>query len=164
MSEEFKKVPMSGSFRPRKTERSKEDLEFQLSLLQKRMHSPKVDLVESAEYFTVRMELPGLTSESIKVDLKDSHILLVSGMKQEVRYDGKIKYKECKYGNFMRRVKLPGQVEYNNQFTYENGVFTLHLNKVLSEQDSETVPTTPQHSFNQDFTSDITGESWADIQ
>lgn len=132
MTEEFSKTPVRGPH-VRKTERSKEELEFQLSLLQKRMNSPKVDLLEGTSAFTVRMELPGLTSDTIKVDLKDSHILLVSGFKREVSYEGKFKYKECKYGNFMRRVKLPGQVELNTAFTYENGVFTLHLTKKTTE-------------------------------
>lgn len=152
MSEEGKK--MYAPQKPRKTsDRSKEDLEFQLSLLQKRMHSPKVDLVENEEFFTVRMELPGVNVNTIKVDLKEHQVLLVSGVKQETMYEGKAKYKECKYGNFMRRVKMSSPVNYNNTFTFEDGVFTLKLTKKVSLPDvsSLTLETIPE-SLN-----------WADI-
>lgn len=128
MADEVKKMHVFQ--KPRKTfDRSKEELEFQLSLLQKRMHSPKVDLVESEAFFTIRMELPGVSSTTIKVELKEEQVLLVSGLKQEVMYEGKAKYKECKYGNFMRRVKMPTLVNYSSDFTCEDGVFTLKLTK-----------------------------------
>jgi HSP20 family molecular chaperone IbpA len=137
------------NMKPQKTmDRSKEELEFQLSLLQKRANSPKVDLVESESFFTIRMEMPGVNSHSIKVELKESNILLVSGFKQEVLYEGKAKYKECKYGNFMRRVKMPVHVDYSNQFTYTDGVFTLKLTKT-------TVPPVQPSS--------VGSANWADI-
>ena len=166
MADESKKtVP---SVRPRKTDRTKSDLEFQLSLLQKRMHSPKVDLVEGERHFTVRMELPGMTSDSIKVDLKESQILLVSGFKKEVSYEGKAKYKECKYGNFMRRVKMPCEVHESTEFTYEHGVFTLELTK--KEQTEHSVPeqNTPQNTLENTLQNvlDVSGGdvgNWADF-
>jgi len=49
--------------------------------LQKRLHSPKVDLFERDSSYFVTIELPGVDSNSLKITFKDDQILFVSGSK-----------------------------------------------------------------------------------
>jgi HSP20 family protein len=101
-----------------------------VEFLQKRINSPKVDLYENDSQVLVKIELPGMDKETIRVNLKESQILLVGGVKSEEDYSNFTnKYKECRYNNIMRRIKLPSHVYYNKNFTYVDGVFTITFDK-----------------------------------
>ncbi len=102
--------------------------------LQRRIHSPKVDLVERNDHYFVRIEVPGVSQENLKFQLNDDQILLVSGIKKsDIQEEGeKVVYRECKYNEFMRRVKLPGKVKcMNENYTLTNGVLLLEFAKQI---------------------------------
>lgn len=101
--------------------------------LKKRIHSPKVDLFEMETHFMIRIELPGVDNNSIKVNIKDNQIVFISGNKLENNIEEKhrIVYKEAKYNDFTRRVKLPAIVKpFDNTSIFNNGVLTLQFYKV----------------------------------
>ena len=109
------------------------DLKHQVNLLQKRMHSPKVDLTEIGDAFTVRIEVPGLNLKDLQIDIQSSQFLLVSGYRTETEVEGqRIVYKESKYGKFTRRVKLPALVKelvFRRDVSLASGVLTIILIK-----------------------------------
>jgi HSP20 family molecular chaperone IbpA len=109
------------------------DLKYQLSLLQKRLHSPKVDLFDGHDAFIVKMEVPGLSLRELSIEIQNNQFLLVSGRKSDVNFgEGHHVYQECKYGNFMRRVKLPALVNsfnFKRDVSFENGVLTIKCEK-----------------------------------
>jgi HSP20 family protein len=109
------------------------DLKQQLSLLQKRMNSPKVDLMEAEETFVIRVEVPGLNLRDLRIDLQSNQFLLISGFKTETEVEVKrVVYKECRYGKFMRRVKLPALVRdfiFKRDVSLHSGVLTIILDK-----------------------------------
>ena len=111
------------------------DLKQQLSLLQKRMNSPKVDLMEAGETCVVRVEVPGLNLRDLRIDLQQNQFLLISGFKPEVETEielQRVVYKECRYGKFMRRVKLPALVRafnFKRDVSLQSGVLTIVLDK-----------------------------------
>jgi|LakMenE18May11ns_1017448.scaffolds.fasta_scaffold9876727_2 HSP20 family molecular chaperone IbpA len=93
-----------------------EKLENDVKILQRQIYSPKVDLISSDDSFKVRIELPGVQKDTIKVQLKEQQIILISGVRNsllmsDLSETDKIIYSETKYGNFIRRVKLPEIVE-----------------------------------------------------
>ena len=49
--------------------------------IQKRLHSPKVDLFERDYSYFVKIELPGVDSDSLEISFKDDQIVFVSGSK-----------------------------------------------------------------------------------
>lgn len=106
------------------------DLLDEVNTLKKHQHSPKVDLSESVDQVIVRMEVPGMNHSSLKLQLRDAQILLVSGVRpttSPVKFT--LIYSECSYGNFMRRVKLPTLVYDQYHVHIEDGVLNISFNK-----------------------------------
>mgnify|MGYP000188304319 FL=1 len=124
--------------------------------LQKRLHSPKVDLFERDSSYFVTIELPGVDSNSLKITFKDDQILFVSGskLKDYILNTDKIIYRETKYNDFNRRIKLPGLVEKENYtLDLNQGVLILNIKKKV-----------PEYSDVMHFNEiDIKGKSWADL-
>lgn len=115
-----------------------EKLENDVKILQRQIYSPKVDLISSDDSFKVRIELPGVQKDTIKVQLKEQQIVLISGVRNsllmsDLSETDKIIYSETKYGNFIRRVKLPEIVEqfyFNiNNLELVDGVLYLQFKK-----------------------------------
>ena len=123
---------------PQREGLSYRDLLFQFNNLQKRIDSPKVDLVENGDHYVVKMEVPGLKLEDLTIKLKDSQFLIVSGDKTEEHTEETqnsnghtIVYKESRYGSITRRVKLPTTIKYKNGIlsSIQDGVLTVVCKK-----------------------------------
>jgi len=93
---------------------------------------PAVDIFEEKQEFILRAELPGVTKENVKVEVKDNH-LTVSGKKESAikSETSEYRYVETHYGSFSRSFELPKNVNgeaVKAEFT--NGVLVLHIPKV----------------------------------
>lgn len=98
--------------------------------------SPRIDLSESEQDFTVSAELPGLDKNDIEVSLAHN-MLTISGEKKEEKEDkGKNYYRmERFYGSFQRRIPLPTEVEADKvNATFKKGVLTVTLPKTAEAQ------------------------------
>jgi HSP20 family protein len=121
--------------RPQRDGPSYRDLVFKLNNLENRVHSPKVDLVENGDTYVVKMELPGVDKDHFSVKVKDSQFLLVTASREEEHTEEtqdsnghKIVYKESKYGQVTRRVKLPSTIS-KFTTTLSNGVLQIVCDK-----------------------------------
>ena len=88
---------------------------------------------------------------SINQEIKEEQIVLISGIRStEFDKEDKVVYSETRYGNFMRRVKLPDLV--NESFThfYTDGVLYLTFKKKYDNN----------ITFNESVNK---SENWADI-
>ena len=156
----------STSFSTKKNYNDISKLEQSLKNLQKKIHSPKVDLVDRDNSYLVRIELPGATLDSIKIDIKESQILLISGSKtmNNLYETDRIVYKESKYDKFMRRVKLPGKVKpfnfVNNNLDFTNGVLNLSFEKESSEEYTLNNNSSPFDNLDKLNPND----NWADVK
>ena len=112
------------------------ELLFELNKLKKYQHSPKVDLLECNELYAINIELPGVIFEDIKIEIINNQVLLVSGTKHSNSYNvTKTIYSECRYNNFMRRIKLPSIIDKNTICKKMlNGVLTIQVNKFYSKE------------------------------
>ena len=115
-------------------------LEKELRLFKKRIHTPKVDLIEFPTIYEVSVELPGVLKENLKIELKENHIILITGSKKFTeKQDAKIIYQECNYEEFTRRIKLPGFVKTDIiSGTFENGILKLIFSKLDLEDNGCT--------------------------
>jgi HSP20 family molecular chaperone IbpA len=108
-------------------------LEDEIVLLRKRMNNPKVDLVEKGDKYYVRMETSG-NIENINIELTESQVLILSFSKPfpEKDENERVVYRECRYGKFIRRVKLPSKVRLisKDNLVYNNGVLNLEFLKI----------------------------------
>lgn len=132
----------SRSSTPKKNFDNVSRLEQTLKNLQKKIHSPKVDLVERDSFYLVRIELPGIKLDTINIEIKESQIVLISGSKHvnDIYETDRVVYKESKYDKFMRRVKLPGKVKVTDfnkdNLDLVNGVLNLSFEKDLNNSDN----------------------------
>lgn len=97
----------------------------------KKSFSPPVDIVENAEEFVLRAELPGVAKENLKVEVKENRLTL-SGKKEEAASGskGEYRYAESSYGEFSRNFELPRNVDGSAiKAEYANGVLSLRIPK-----------------------------------
>jgi HSP20 family protein len=92
---------------------------------------PAVDILEEQEDYVLRAELPGVSKENIKVEVKENKLTL-KGRKDaavEAR-SGEYRYVESAYGEFTRSFELPRNVSGEAiKADFQNGVLTLRIPK-----------------------------------
>ncbi len=89
--------------------------------------APAVDVSESDDKVTVKVELPGLDAKDIDISVT-GEVLTVKGEKKSEREEKKENYHlvERSYGSFSRALKLPATVEVDKiEAKYEKGVLTV---------------------------------------
>lgn len=103
----------------------------------KRAFHPPVDIAEDKEEFVLRAELPGVSKENIRVEVKEKHLVL-SGEKKN-SWEGKggdaqrgeYRYAETSYGAFSRSFELPRNAQGDAiKAEFKDGVLTLRIPKV----------------------------------
>ncbi len=73
---------------------------------------PATDLTEEGEHYVLRVDLPGVKDDDVKVEL-DHHVLTISGQRgseNEQRGDG-YRRVERSFGSFSRSLRLPDGVD-----------------------------------------------------
>ncbi len=94
--------------------------------------SPRVDIHESENKYTVRTELPGVEKDAVSVSI-DENVLTIKGTKQFVDAKDGEQWKrvETQYGEFTRSFTLPDEVDVDQvSAAYKNGVLELSIPKV----------------------------------
>ena len=109
-----------------------------IEVLKKKLSRPRVDLIETPKMFIVKMELGGSVKDNISIKL-DGQFLSITGIKgteseQDQEENNKYKYifKECNFGNFFRKIRLPQPVKHLDSgflAIYENGMLIIELEK-----------------------------------
>jgi HSP20 family protein len=91
-----------------------------------------VDIAEHDDAYTVKMELPGVNKDEVKITL-ESNILTIRGEKKQEKETKKENYHriERSYGSFERSFTLPTSVKSDKiDAAYNNGVLQITLPKV----------------------------------
>ena len=93
--------------------------------------APLLDVEESRDEVIVRVELPGLKKEGIKLEVEGDLLVLSGERKAESENKEKIVHRlERVYGQFQRAVQLPSEVDGSRAVAaYEAGVLTIRLPK-----------------------------------
>lgn len=92
---------------------------------------PAVDISETDEGFIVTADVPGITSEDIKITVSNN-VLTLRGEKKNVREESKENFHRVErvYGSFERTFSLPSSVDSDNiRASYRNGVLEVKLPK-----------------------------------
>jgi len=93
--------------------------------------APQTDLVETDEDFQLRLDVPGMSTEDIDINLQNG-TLTVSGERTSERTDEGEDYVrvERAFGTFHRTFTLPDTVDQANiEATYEDGVLRINVPK-----------------------------------
>lgn len=89
------------------------------------------DVFEDGERLVVRLEIPGMEKDDIKINVRDD-ALVVSGEKRFAREEteGRWRVMQCAYGSFRRVVPLSASVLADQaQASYKRGVLRVSLPK-----------------------------------
>jgi HSP20 family protein len=94
------------------------------------------DIKETEKDMIVKMDIPGVSKDQLKIKLEDDQILKVSGSRevdkeeQKTTQDGQYSKIERQHGAFERSIKLPVPAQESGiQARYDNGVLTVTIPK-----------------------------------
>jgi HSP20 family protein len=93
--------------------------------------APSVDIVETAEEFQVKAELPDVKKEDVKVSV-DAGVLRIEGERKQEKEEKGRKYHrvERSYGSFLRTFTLPDNIDESKvQADFKDGILNVHLRK-----------------------------------
>jgi HSP20 family protein len=94
--------------------------------------APSVDISETDEEFRIKVELPGLKNDDVKVSIHDG-VLTIQGERKMEREEKtkKVHRVERAYGRFARSFMLPDNVDESSvSAKHEDGVLNVSLGKV----------------------------------
>ena len=90
--------------------------------------TPLLDVRETEDEYLVMVDLPGVKSEDVSIELNDQ-VLTVSGSRVPVE-TGTAQLAERPYGSFVRNLTLPKGVDADQiEADYHDGVLELHIPK-----------------------------------
>ena len=90
---------------------------------------PPLDVYEKDGEMVIRVDLPGIEKQDVKVKVLDD-VLTIEGERRTEKKIEQENYRcrEATYGTFTRRIALPNPVEeYEVKATFENGVLEIHI-------------------------------------
>jgi len=93
--------------------------------------TPPVDVVEDDKEYLVKVELPGIARDAVKVTTENGTLTIAGERKSESEAKGrKFHRMECNYGRFERSFALPDDADSNKvQAEFKEGVLRVHVAK-----------------------------------
>src|SRR6266850_2119474 len=100
---------------------------------------PPVDIVERENEYRVKVELPDVNKDDVKITVQDDVLTIRGEKKKEQEQKGENYHRtERLYGAFQRSFALPSSVQSDKiQATYDKGVLTISLPKVEAAKPKE---------------------------
>ena len=95
------------------------------------------DIRETDTAYVLEADLPGFKKEDIKIDLSDNTLTIQAERhSQHEEKDQKDNYIRCErsYGSFSRSFSLDGVDTDNIKASFDNGVLTLNMPKLIQQQ------------------------------
>ena len=102
--------------------------------------APPIDIAESADGYTISVELPGTKKEDVEVECHDN-LLTIKGEKRNEREvdEAHRHHAERSYGSFNRSVRLPQDASGDIKARFGDGVLTIEIPKA-EERKPRSVP------------------------
>ena len=93
--------------------------------------SPAVDITEHQNEYLVKMELPGVSKDDVKISIQDNLLSVHGEKKQEKELkDAKVHRMERSWGSFDRTFTLPSSVKADGiDAVYKDGILSITLPK-----------------------------------
>jgi HSP20 family protein len=93
--------------------------------------APRVDIAETITAFEIKVEIPEVNKEDVKVTVYNGILTIRGERKQEKEEKGKKYHRvERNYGNFTRSFTLPDNVDENEiKAVFKDGMLNLQIHK-----------------------------------
>ena len=100
---------------------------------------PAVDILERENEFQLRLELPGVRKEDVKITVNNDVLTIRGEKKMETEKKGDNYHRlERSFGTFQRSFTLPGTVSSEKiEASYDNGILHLTLPKIEEAKPKE---------------------------
>jgi len=98
--------------------------------------SPSSDISETDKEYVIRIDLPAVKKEDVKVTL-DQGVIAISGERKQLSEDKGEKFHrvESFYGNFERSFSLPDNIDADAvSCDSKDGILTVHIPKIASKK------------------------------
>jgi HSP20 family protein len=97
---------------------------------------PALDFVEKEKEYTVNMEIPGMDTKDIEVEIENNKLIVKGEKKSEIKEETDEGHVcERQYGAFRREIVLPENCnEGKIDAIYKNGVLSLKLPKIKPKE------------------------------
>lgn len=99
--------------------------------------NPTCEVKEDKNSFLLRVDLPGVPKDAIKIDLHDNRLTLSGDRTEEKNTDekeSKTHFSEMFYGSFTRTMTFPVPVDAEKtEAKYDNGVLTMTIPKKVAQ-------------------------------
>ncbi len=94
--------------------------------------TPRMDIQETDDHFSLSLDLPGIKSEDVHIDLEEDDLVIRGSRSSAAETDGERYHRvERWFGEFRRSVRLPRTVDRESIVAdYSDGVLTVTLPKV----------------------------------
>ena len=92
--------------------------------------SPAIDVIEREGRFLVRADVPGLSPDDLRLEIRDGSLVLEGERRQELEVEGKegVYRSERMYGRFSRVIPLPQAADLDKAAArFENGVLEIEI-------------------------------------
>jgi len=99
---------------------------------------PMVDISESDKGYTIKLEVPGVDKEGVKVDIQED-ALVIHGEKrlEEEEKNDRFHRRECSYGSFQRVLNLPPDAKSDEiKAKFRDGVLALTIPKTGEKREA----------------------------
>lgn len=98
--------------------------------VQRFVFTPPIDIYETEEGLVLYADLPGVTVETLELQVQDNRLTLFGRVRPHVPEDGAIRHQEYEVGDFLRSFILSDEVDHERiQATLSNGVLKVELPK-----------------------------------
>lgn len=100
----------------------------------------KTDIKENDKDYEMKIELPEVKKENIKVELRNGYLKVSASLNKEHNEEGKYLFREREYGEFSRSYYVGEDVELKNVHAkLADGVLTLHIDKVSKKEENRYI-------------------------
>jgi HSP20 family protein len=98
--------------------------------VERRVFTPPIDIYETDEGLVLRADLPGMTAETLDLQVQDNKLTLFGRAEAELPSDGALRHQEFESGDFLRSFILSDEVDHDRiQANLSNGVLVVVLPK-----------------------------------
>jgi HSP20 family protein len=107
---------------------------------------PAADVTRDEDGITMKVDLPGMTADDVKVELRDSQLVVTGERKQETeeKHEGMVS-RERVFGSFMRSIALPAGVGADDvKARFANGELTVEVSLPAEAEGKQIEVHTPE--------------------
>jgi HSP20 family protein len=106
--------------------------------------TPPIDIYETDEGLVLLADLPGVSLDSLELQVQDNKLTLLGRVKSPVPADAVLRYQEYQVGDFLRSFILSDEVDHDRvSATLSNGVLKVWLPKA-TKAPARRIEVTPE--------------------